>query len=65
MQRSIMPMGKRSCVITLPSSWLQEQGLEAGAEVDVEQEGTILLVSTKKGRKLRQFTADIQELDIA
>ncbi len=57
-------MGKRSCVITLPSSWLQEQGLEAGAEVDVEQEGTILLVSTKKGRKLRQFTADIQELDI-
>lgn len=63
MQRSIMPMGKRSCVVTLPSTWLQEQNLYAGAEVEIVQEGNILLVSAKKGKKLRNFQAEIQGLE--
>lgn len=63
MQRSIMPMGKRSCVITLPSEWLQEQKLLSGDSVNVIQEGNILLVSTQSQKKLRSFQEDIRKLD--
>ncbi len=63
MQRSIMPMGKRSCVITLPSTWLQEQKLGSGDSVDVAQEGNILLVSAQKQNKFRSFQKDIRKLD--
>ncbi len=59
-----MPMGKRSCVITLPSSWLQSQGLAAGDTVAVETEGTVLVVSSQKTKKLRGFNAGIQSLDV-
>ncbi len=58
-----MPMGKRSCVITLPSEWLQEQKLGSGDSVDVASEGNILLISTQKQKKLRMFKEDITKLN--
>ena len=63
MQRSIMPMGKRSCVITLPSEWLQQQKLSSGDAVDVVSEGNVLLVSVHNQKKLRSFQEDIRKLD--
>ena len=56
-------MGKRSCVITLPSEWLQEQKLNSGDSVDVVHEGNILLVSAKNQKKLRTFKENIKKLN--
>lgn len=58
-----MPMGKRSCVITLPSEWLQEQKLASGDSVDVSSEGNILLVSAQKQKRIKNFQEDIRTLD--
>jgi len=57
-----MPMGKRSCVITLPSSWLQEQGLAAGDVAAVEVEGNVVIISSKASKKLRSFSADVRSV---
>lgn len=57
-------MGKRSCVITLPSAWLQHQGLHAGDTISIDIQENVLIVSSQKTKAFRNFKADVHGLHI-
>jgi len=51
MKRKIVQHGSSSLTITLPIKWVEKFGLKKGGELNVEENGPTLLISTG-GRRL-------------
>lgn len=51
MKRKIVAQGNQSITLTLPISWVREQQLKAGDEVEVTQQGGELIISKQGGKK--------------
>lgn len=60
MKRKVIKQGAGTLTMSLPNNWVKMFKLKSGDEIDVTQEGKILLVSTKE-----QFKARKSELDLA
>ena len=59
MKRKIIKQGSGTLTISLPTNWAKLFKLKSGDEIDVTQEGKMLVVSTKE-----RFKAKKSELDL-
>ncbi|MBU1850159.1 MAG: hypothetical protein KKH40_05520 [Nanoarchaeota archaeon] len=59
MKRKIVQHGSSSLTLTLPSKWVQKFDLKKGAELEVEESGSTLFVSTDKAVNIerKEFSA--------
>jgi len=48
MQRKVIKQGHNTFTLTLPSKWANEQGVTAGSELDVVEQGNSLVIGTNK-----------------
>lgn len=63
MKRKIVKLGPSTHVVSLPSKWLKEQGLDAGKEIDVEERGSSLIVRNSEIPKQIKEVLDVTEYD--
>jgi phosphate uptake regulator len=59
MKRRIIQLAGKTFVVTLPSSWVRQWGVQKGSEVDVLERGPRLIVSTSEHRPLRKAGIDV------
>lgn len=64
MKRKIIKQGHNTLTVTLPSKWVQEQGLKAGDEIDALTKKEGLIFTTKKGTTKRPVTFDITGMNL-
>jgi len=64
MKRSIVQHGASSLTVTLPASWVKKYGLKKGDEVEVNEKGTSVLVSTGQETDTEKKTVDTTESGI-
>ena len=48
MQRKVIKQGHNTFTVTLPSKWAHDQGITAGSELDVVEQGNSLVIGTNK-----------------
>lgn len=63
MQRKIIPLGKRTSVLTIPNSWLREKQLQPGDFLEVEEHGNWLSLSIIGQKKESVKEENIQVLE--
>ncbi len=61
MKRKLVWQGNSSATLTLPISWVREQGLGEGAEIEVVPSGDTLIIGTKKNRTVRKVTLELKQ----
>ena len=59
MQRKLVKQGGSALTITLPSKWIKQQELKAGEEIELNERGKEIVVSTKKGFSAGKICLDI------
>jgi len=64
MKRKIVKQGNSALTITLPSTWAKKFELEAGDEVEVEEQGDSIIIKTKETTKGKKAYIDVRGLDI-
>jgi len=62
MKRKLVQHGA-SLITSLPRKWTQKYGLKRGDEVDVEERGPVLEISTKKAIAFAPYQLDITDMD--
>ncbi|MBU2638733.1 MAG: phosphate uptake regulator PhoU [Nanoarchaeota archaeon] len=62
MKRSIIEMGGKTYVVSLPAPWIKKYGVKKGDEVEVIEEGEKVVVSCGKGTKLIRKKIDASNL---
>ncbi|PIN75348.1 hypothetical protein COV18_04125 [Candidatus Woesearchaeota archaeon CG10_big_fil_rev_8_21_14_0_10_37_12] len=62
MKRRIIKLGSSTQVISLPKKWTNHYGLSAGNELDVEEKGKQLTITTEKDTDLEKRTIDLTNL---
>ena len=55
MKRKIIKQGSGTLTISLPTNWAKLFKLKSGDEIDVTQEGKMLVVSTKERFKAKKL----------
>ncbi|MFC1801239.1 AbrB/MazE/SpoVT family DNA-binding domain-containing protein [Nanoarchaeota archaeon] len=63
MKRKVVKHGPSTFIISLPSKWIKKYGIEKGDELDVDEQGDTVIISTKEGQKVGQVEVDVSELD--
>ncbi|MBI2548309.1 hypothetical protein HYW21_03080 [Candidatus Woesearchaeota archaeon] len=65
MKRKVIQQGNNTLTITLPKQWTQQCGITTKTEVDVEERGNTLLISSfaENRKTAQQITIDITGLD--
>src|SRR3989344_6779531 len=63
MKRKVIKQGNGTLTITLPKGWTEKVGLKGGDEIDVEEMGDIICVSTEKGFTPKKISIEISKLD--
>lgn len=62
MKRKLVKQGLRALTITLPSSWVQKNNLQAGTEIDLLETDNALTISTEQKQPLKEITVDVSGL---
>jgi len=55
MKRKIIQTAGKTMVVSLPSAWVKKYGIKKGEEVEVEERGAEISVSTKRGYDLEEI----------
>ena len=63
MKRKIIQIADSTQLVSLPRKWSLKYNIKKGDEVEVEEQGNKLLVSTEKGVELKSIEIDVTELD--
>jgi len=63
MKRKVVKHGPSTLIVSLPLRWVKKYNVNKGDELEVEEEGSRLIVSTGKGKKLGAVEADLSKLD--
>jgi len=61
MKRKIVRHGPSSLTVSLPMKWAKQQGIKAGDEVEVIEEGDLLRIGSKSFVKKTEITADLSD----
>ncbi len=56
-------MANSTQLISLPRKWAQQFGVKKGDELEIEEQGSKLLISTSKEQDIKNFSIDITGLD--
>ncbi len=62
MKRKVVKLGPATLVISLPSKWTKKNNVGAGEELDVEEQGSELLIQTEKALKKEKAIIDLTKL---
>ena len=54
MKRKLVKQGAATMMISLPSKWIKENSLEKGSEVELEEEGSSVMISVDKKEKKKE-----------
>ena len=63
MKRKVIQIANSTQLISLPRSWAIQHGIKKGDELEVEEQGSKILISTEKGIELKSKEVDITGLD--
>ena len=63
MKRKVIQLAGKTSVISLPSKWVQQQGIKKGDELEIKEEGSKIIVSSEKGSILQNIQVDLSDLD--
>ena len=61
MKRKIIQAGPTTRAVTLPMQWVKQFNLKKGEEVEVQEQGSELKISTKKRKEQESATIDTQQ----
>ncbi len=62
-KRSVIQIANSTQLISLPRKWSQKYGVKKGDELEVEENGSKLLIGTEKTSESRTIEVDITDLD--
>jgi phosphate uptake regulator len=60
MKRNIVKHGPSTLTISLPAKWVKENNLHGGANIDVEEKGSQLIINSKKEDDFAKLSVDIE-----
>ena len=63
MKRKVIQIANSTQLVSLPRKWAQKYGIKKGDEIEVEEQGNKIVVSTEKGVGLDEIEFDITGLD--
>lgn len=63
MKRSVILMGGKTFVLSLPSQWVKKYSIQKGEELDLEERGNSLLVRTDRSSLGKEVELDFSALD--
>ena len=63
MKRKVVKHGPSTLIVSLPNQWAKRFRIEKGDELEVEEKGNMLFVSTKKEKKGDTVEVDVTGLD--
>ena len=63
MKRKVIQLAGKTLVVSLPSRWAQRYGVRKGAEVEVEERGRQIVLSTEKESEVERISMDVSGLD--
>jgi phosphate uptake regulator len=61
MKRKIVKQGAATMTISLPATWIKHMHLSEGAEVDLEEDGNRIIISSGKGEETKSVEYNIEE----
>ena len=64
MKRTINLVGQNTLTVSLPSEFVKKQGLKKGQEIEVEEEGSELVIRTKKKIELEKKVLKAEEIKL-
>ncbi len=59
MKRKVIQIADKTLVISLPTNWVKQWGVKKGEEIDMQEKGPRLIVSTAEPRLLRKKGIDV------
>lgn len=62
-KRKVVKHGPSTFIISLPAAWIKKYGVSKGDELDVEEEGNAVRISTVKEKQLGHIQVDVTDLD--
>ncbi len=63
MKRKAIQLANNTLVVSLPSAWTRKTGIEKGAELNIEEAGSMLLISPPGTTASRNFTIDTDKME--
>jgi len=63
MKRKIIQMAGKTMVVSLPSAWVKKYGVKKGEEVEVEESGKDIIISTDKSISVSKKYLDLSDLE--
>ena len=63
MKRNVILMGGKTYVLSLPHSWVKKYGIKKGEELDVEERGNQVIVSTERSSDGGEIEVDFSALN--
>lgn len=63
MRRRVIQIADSTQLISLPRKWAQRYGIKKGDELDIEEKGNKVVVSTGKGTELKKAEISLEGLD--
>ncbi|MCA9478030.1 MAG: phosphate uptake regulator PhoU [Nanoarchaeota archaeon] len=61
MKRKVNKVGTNTLTVSLPSKWVKEQGLSQGDEIDLAEEKSKIIISTKKIPQTKHIDLDVSK----
>lgn len=65
MKRRVIQIGNSTQLISLPRKWAQQRGIKKGDELDIEEKGAALIVSTGATGASTSITLNIDKMDVS
>ncbi len=63
MNRKINLVGKNTLTVSIPSEWAKRQGIKKGDDVQIEEKGSVLEISSQNRRPGKQVSLAIDRMD--
>ncbi|MDP2749866.1 MAG: AbrB/MazE/SpoVT family DNA-binding domain-containing protein [Nanoarchaeota archaeon] len=64
MKRSVIRLAGKTHVVSLPSKWVKQFNIKKGEELDIEERGNKLVISTEKDLKRDSITIDTDKIGL-
>ncbi|MBI2558427.1 phosphate uptake regulator PhoU [Candidatus Woesearchaeota archaeon] len=64
MKRKVIQIANSTQLVSLPRKWSQKYGIKKGAEIEVEENGNKIVISTERGFDVEKVELDVSELRI-
>ena len=61
-KRKVIQIANSTQLISLPRKWSQKYGVKKGDEINIEENGTILNISTDRAPSIKEITVDVSGL---